>query len=127
MPSMEERFMRPPARGPSRLRRAAGTFRYFLTLAGGVTAVAALLGLAVGVATGHGAATSIAWGLWIGGGLLVVLGGSATGGMHGGGVAARQLPGRRLLANQMDPLALVLIGVVPVGLGVLVAVLFGVG
>jgi len=130
---MEERFLRPGgiAPEPSRAAAAARTrgraalevVRYFLVLSLVVTAVIAALGLLVGLLTGHGAVQSLIYGLWIGGGILLLFGGSAGGGLSGGGVAARQTAGRRLLPDQMDPLALILIGAVLVGIGVVIAVL----
>ena len=123
---MEERFLRPtpgaPA-GPSFARRAVDGIRYFLTLALGTTAAIAALGVLIGMLSGHGALTSLIYGLWIGGGILLLFGGAGGGGMGGGGVAARQTPGRRLLPDQVDPLGLILLGAVPIGIGVLIAVL----
>jgi hypothetical protein len=124
---MEERFLRPasaatPA-GPSLARRALDGFLYFARLALAVTAVIAALGLLIGMLTGHDALTSLVYGLWIGGGTLLVFGGAGGGGLRGGGVAARQTPGRRLLPDQIDPLGLILLGAVPLGIGVVIAVL----
>jgi len=75
------------------------------------------------VPTGHSVLKSLVYGLWIGGGVLLVLGGAGGGGRGGGGVAARQTAGRRLLPGQLDPVALILIGAVPVGIGIAIAVL----
>lgn len=77
----------------------------------------------VGPAAGHGVLKGIVWALWIGAGVLLLFGGSA-GSTRGSGFAARQTPGRRLLPDQIDPVGMVLLGLVPLGIGVALAVLF---
>ena len=99
------------------------TLRYFLRLSLGLSAVLAVVGAIAGPLSGHGVLKGIVWALWIGGGVLLLFGGSA-GSTRGSGVAARQTAGRRLLPNQIDPVGMILLGLVPLGIGVALAVLF---
>ncbi len=99
-------------------RRVVG----FLVACLGAAGLATVVGLLVAHFHGSGEKTSVAYALWIGGALLVFLTGSSGSTSRMQGEAYHVVGGRFTASPAMPrtPLALLLVGVVLVGIGVLV-------